>query len=171
MIRFIMFCMLAQLVAFPCYAKGSIRTVEGVVTKVTDGDSILVTATNGKKMNIRLYGVDAPEVGKPEQPYGKNAQRALEEMVANKHVRLEIMAVNKGKSTVAIVWTVENIVNKEMLKHGWAWAYRKELESSYASEYIDLEDQARKERRGLWEESNPQPPWEFSKQQKKGKTR
>lgn len=171
MIRFIMFCMLTQLLAFPCYAKGSIRTVEGVVTKVIDGDSMLVTATNGKKLNIRLYGVDAPEVGTPEQPFGKNAQRALEVMVANKNVRLEIMAATKSKSTVAIVWTVENVVNKEMLKNGWAWAYRQGLRSPYATEYIALEEQARIEQRGLWEQRNPQAPWEFSKQQKKSKKR
>ena len=171
MIRFIIVCMLTQLFVFPCYAKGPIRTVEGVVTKVIDGDSMLVTATNGKKLNIRLYGVDAPEGGKPEQTFGKNAQRVLEEMVANKHVRLEIMAVSKSKSTVAIVWTVENVVNKEMLRNGWAWAYRQGIGSPYTTEYIALEEQARIERRGLWEEIHPQPPWEFSKQRKKSKTR
>lgn len=158
-------------------AKPSIRTIEGTVTKVTDGDTIQVTDTRGTKLKVRLYGIDAPEtdkgnkrtgkISKHGQPYGDNAQQALEEMVAKKYVRLEVMAIDQYKRTVAIVWIEDKIVNKEMVKFGWAWAYRQYLASPYASEYIQLEEQARKERRGLWEQNNPQPPWEFRKLQKK----
>jgi endonuclease YncB( thermonuclease family) len=156
---------------FSAFAKGPIRTIEGIVTKVTDGNTMQVTATNRTKLKVRLYGIYAPETGKSGQPYGTNAQRALEEMVVDKHVRLEVMAVDQSKNTVAIVWTVDNVVNKEMLKSGWAWAYRQYLDSPYASEYIELEEQARNEHRGVWEQNDPRPPWESKKQQKKSKSK
>lgn len=156
---------------FSAFAKEPVRTIEGIVTKVTNGDTIQVTTTSRTKLKVRLYGIDAPETGKDGQPYGSNAQRALEEMVISKHVRLEVMTIDRDKSTVAIVWTVDNIVNKEMIKSGWAWAYRQHLDSPHASEYIDLEEQARNERRGLWEQSDPRPPWEFKKPLKKSKSK
>ena len=174
--RFILFILMSLLLSSSfAIAKGPIRTIEGTVTKVSDGDTINVTDTLGTKLKVRLYGIDAPEteksnkktgrISKQGQSYGENAQRALEEMVFRKPVRLEVMAIDKYKRTVAIVWTVDKIVNKEMVKYGWAWAYRQYLDRPYASEYIDLEEQARKESRGLWEKSNPQPPWEFRKLQ------
>lgn len=158
-------------------AKGPIRTIEGIVTKVSEGDIIHVTDTRGTKLTVRLYGIDAPERGsinkksgiisKPGQPYGDEAQQTLEIMVINKHVRLEVMAIDRYKRSVAIVWIVDTVVNNEMVKYGWAWAYRQDLDIAHTGEYIDLEEHARKERRGLWQENNPQPPWAFRKIQKK----
>lgn len=64
-------------------AKGTTRSIEGVVTKVTDGDTLNVTDDLGTKVKVRLYGIDAPEtektnkktrrVSKPGQPYGSEA--------------------------------------------------------------------------------------------------
>ena len=160
-------------------AKEPIRTFEGTVTKIFDSDTFQVTDTRGTKVKIRLYGIDAPETPKIDiktgrisqsgQPYGTNAQQALEEMVLDKYVRIDVMSIDQYKMTLAIVWIVDKVINKEMIKYGWAWAYRRFLNSPYASEYISLEEQARKERRGLWEQINPQPPWEFRKLQKKTK--
>jgi endonuclease YncB( thermonuclease family) len=157
---------------------------EGTVTKVLDGNTLLITDSRGTKLNIRLFGIDAPEaeitnmktgiVSKGGQPFGVNAYEALLTMVINKPVRVESMAIDQYKRTVAIVICNDKNINKEMLRFGWAWAYRQYLDIPYASEYIKLEDHARKERRGLWQQSNPQPPWEFrklkkSKNQKKPK--
>jgi micrococcal nuclease len=52
-------------------------------------------------------------------------------------------------------------VNLEMVRRGYAWAYREYLKSPYASEYIGAEKQARAKRLGLWQAPNPEPPWEF----------
>jgi micrococcal nuclease len=64
-------------------AKPSIRTVEGVVTGVSDGDTLKLENAEGTKLKIRLYGIDAPEIekinrrtgriSKPGQPYGNEA--------------------------------------------------------------------------------------------------
>ena len=163
------------------FAKEPVRTIEGTVNKIFDGDTLQMTDTRGNRVTVRLYGIDAPEAPKgskkagritnPGQPFGTNAQKALEEMVLDKYVRVDVMAVDQHKMTVAIVWIVDRIINKEMLKYGWAWAYRKKLSKPYAAEYISLEEQARKERRGIWEQVNPQPPWEFRQPPKKSKRR
>ena len=59
------------------------RTIEGVVTRVFDGDTVLVVVASGDSVTVRLNGVDAPEIC---QPHGPEARRALEEMVLNQPV-------------------------------------------------------------------------------------
>lgn len=176
-INVIITLLLSLLIVSPCLAKAPIRTIEGTVTRVVDGNIIHVTDTRGTKLKVRLYGIDAPEaekgnkksgkISKQGQPFGDNAYKALDEMVSGKYVRIEVMAIDRFKRTVGIVWTTEKNINQEMLKYGWAWANRQQLERPYASEYILLEEQAKKERRGLWEQGNPQPPWEYRKSPKK----
>jgi len=56
-----------------------------------------------------------------------------------------------------------------MVAEGYAWAYRQYLDRPHASEYISLEEQARAKRLGLWQQNNPQPPWEFRRSLKNSK--
>jgi len=46
------------------YAKEPVRTIEGVVSKVSDGDTIQVLDPYGTKVKVRMYGMDAPETEK-----------------------------------------------------------------------------------------------------------
>lgn len=54
-------------------------------------------------------------------------------------------------------------INYEMVRRGYAWAYREYLKEPYASEYLRAEKEDRVKRLGLWQQPNPQPPWEFRK--------
>lgn len=153
------------------HAKDPFRTIEGIVSKVSDGDTIHVTDPLGTKVKVRLYGIDAPEtekinkktghVSKPGQPYGEEAYQALKAKIYRKQVKLEIMAVDQYKRSVGIVWLNGKNINQEMVAEGYAWAYRQYLNRPHASEYIQAEEQARSKRLGLWQQNNPLPPWEF----------
>lgn len=154
------------------FAKEPIRILDGTVIKVADGDTINVDS-GGTKLKIRLYGIDAPEtpktnsktgtIGKPGQPYGNEAWKALDDKVNRQRVRIEVRDVDKYDRLVSVVWIGGREINKEMVAEGWAWAYRKYLDRPHASEYISAEEQARARRAGLWRDGNPQPPWEFRK--------
>lgn len=149
------------------YAKQPIRTIEGMVTKVSDGDTIQVTDDFGTKAKVRFYGIDAPETAKgsnPGQPYGEEAFQALRQKVDRQRVRVDVMDIDKYKRLVSVVWLSGRDINREMIVEGHAWAYRKYLAEAYASDYISAEDQARKAGKGLWRQGgNIQPPWEFRK--------
>jgi micrococcal nuclease len=71
------------------------------------------------------------------------------------------MDTDRYQRLVSVIMLGDLNVNAEQVRNGWAWAYRQYLSGPYASEYIALENEARKARRGLWKQSNPQPPWEF----------
>jgi endonuclease YncB( thermonuclease family) len=76
-----------------------IRTVEGTVSKISDGDTLQVITQEGTKLKIRLYGCDAPETEKrnrgtgdtssPGQPYGEEAMQALQAKFTGKRVRVD----------------------------------------------------------------------------------
>lgn len=161
------------------YAKEPLRVINGIVTKVSDGDTIQVRDSSGTKVKIRLYGIDAPEtekgnrktrrVSKLGQPYGEEAFAALSGKIVGQGVRVEVMDIDRYKRSVSVVRLGKRDINAEMIREGWAWAYRQYLGRPYASEYIRAEELARREQRGLWKQNNPQPPWEFRKSLKRGR--
>lgn len=160
------------------FAKEPIRSIEGLVTKISDGDTIQITDSLGTKVKVRFYGIDCPEtekgnkktgkISKAGQRYGEEALQALQGKLERQRVRLDVMTVDRYGRSVGIVWLGNRNINLEMVADGWAWAYKQYLDRPHASEYIRAEEQARNRRLGLWEENNPQPPWEFRRMLKKG---
>jgi len=139
------------------------------VTRVLDGDTfhcIPDTTINGAKIHkdgtisVRLRGVDAPE---KRQPSGMDAKESLKELIGKKTVKLDIKDIDRYGRVAAYVFVNRMNVNLEQVKRGLAWAYTEYLDRPYASEFYDAENQARKQRLGLWKELNPTPPWEWRK--------
>lgn len=142
------------------------RMEEGKVTRVADGDTLTLVTREGTKLKVRLYGIDAPEIrheGVPGQPFGKEAKAALTELVLGRKVTLEIVDIDTHRRMVGIVRVSGADINREMVRSGLAWAYRRYLSAPYASEYIAAEKEAREKRLGLWKQANPDPPWNFKR--------
>lgn len=164
---------IALLILMPFFlqAKEPIRTEEGIVRHVADGDTVTVVTNEGTKLKVRLYGIDAPEIqhinrrtgiiAKPGQPFGEEAYRALESKVLHKRVKVQIMDIDRYRRMVAVLYLGDRDINREMVQEGLAWAYKEYLKGPYASEYVNAENDARSKHLGLWQQINPQPPWEF----------
>ncbi|MGB9810829.1 MAG: thermonuclease family protein [Dictyoglomus turgidum] len=139
------------------------------VTRIVDGDTfhcIPISFISQAKVHkdgtvsVRLRGVDAPE---KTQPFGKDAQESLKELIGGETVLLDIKDIDRYGRVVAYVFVRGVNVNLEQVKRGMAWAYTEYLDRPYASEFYEAEKQARKEKKGLWKQSNPIPPWEWRK--------
>jgi len=135
------------------------------VVKVKDGDTIVVAPERGGQFfTCRLYGIDTPEVahrGRPGQPYGREAAEYLKSLILGKTVVIRTTGKwTYGREICHIEYQGRNI-NLEMVRAGYAWAYRRYLKRPYASEYISAEREARRARRGIWKQPNPTPPWEW----------
>ncbi len=157
-----------QLLLLTCSAYAG-RMVEGMVKAVYDGDTILLTTREESRLKVRLYGIDAPETKKPDQPgqpYGEISKRTLMYKIIGRRVTAEIIDIDQYKRAVAVIRYSGKDINREMVAEGLAWAYRQYLQGPYESEYINEETRARSRRAGLWRESNPQPPWEFRRANK-----
>lgn len=136
-------------VSRPPIRRGEMRDAR--VLRVSDGDTLTVEM-NGRKVRVRLHGVDAPET---EQPGGLEARAFLRELLPVKS-RLEVQMTDRDRygRIIGIIGRPE--VNRRLVREGHAWAYRK-----YSTDYVAEEEAARRARRGLWSAADPIPPWEF----------
>lgn len=127
----------------------------GQVITVIDGDTIDVLHNN-KPERIRLNGIDAPEKG---MAFGQAAKEYVLDMVALKMVTVEVKDTDRyGRIVGDVILPDGRILNRDIVKAGYAWWYRKYSKDAALGE---LENGARIARKGLWRDPNPKPPWEW----------
>jgi micrococcal nuclease len=167
---FIVLLAFSAVVLLSCVFKpqdGSSQSVEGIVIKINNGDTVVIEPLSDKKsFTCRLYGIDSPERanrGSPSQPYGDEAWEELKALVYRQQVAVEFTSEKSYRREICLITKDGIDINREMVVRGYAWAYREYLKGPYASEYIDAEREARSKRLGLWQQANQQPPWEFTK--------
>jgi endonuclease YncB( thermonuclease family) len=114
--------------------------------EVIDGDSLRRGA-----IEIRLAGIDAPEYRQScsdtdgrDYACGKEAAAALRSLVDAKSVTCSSLETDRYGRSVARCNSGELIINGEMVRLGWAIAYR-------GIEYRNEERDARAAGRGLWQ--------------------
>lgn len=96
--------------------------IEGTVQRVIDGDSLwLVPAAGGAPIELRLQGIDAPEIC---QAHGAEAKAALQELVANRTVRVRVDGRDVHDRQLGTVFVGERNVNRLMVQEGHAWSMR-----------------------------------------------
>ena len=142
-------------------------TLQGQVVGVADGDTVTVLDASKKQWKIRLMGIDAPE---KKQAFGNKSKQHLSDLVYDKQVTVEYHKKDRYGRTVGKIVVDGVDANLEQVKVGLAWHYKKyqnEQSSVDRSLYAHAEDQARAEKRGLWVDAEPTPPWDFRKQKKR----
>ena len=122
------------------------------VISITDGDTIKVNI-NGKTEIVRLLGIDSPELDKKEC-FSKEAKLEMSKFTKNKSVKLEKDSIQPDRDRYKRLLryiSLENgtLVNEEMVKEGYAFAYRKS-NSDKLKDFIKLENEAKNKRLGLW---------------------
>ncbi len=130
----------------------------GRVVRVADGDTITIQTAAGKQEKIRLFGIDAPERG---QAFGRKSQQTLAALVAGKEVVIEIEDEDRYGRLVGMVYRGDTNVNARMVEAGMAWVYRRYMDDP---QWLDLEERARDEGRGLWRDPDPVWPGEWRSQ-------
>jgi len=128
---------------------------QGFVIYVYDGDTILVIS-GGKKMKIRLLGVDTPEKDGPytkAEPLGQEAGRRVAELALRKKVTLiyggDTLKDKYGRYLAHVILPDGRTLNEILLKEGLAEAYRK-FGYSRKKLYRRLEANARTACLGIW---------------------
>lgn len=148
--------LLLQLLVLPTVTHAMSFT--GKVVKVSDGDTIQVMH-EGKAEKIRLAGIDCPE---SKQPFGQAAKRFVLDIAAQKTVTVLVETADRyGRTVGEVILPDGRSLNQELIRAGYAWWYRK-----YSSNLTlgALEEDARKDKKGLWVDPNPIPPWEWRRQ-------
>jgi endonuclease YncB( thermonuclease family) len=139
----------------------SAGSLTGRVVRVTDGDTIVVLDSNNAQHKIRLTGIDAPE---RKQAFGTKSKEHLSESVAGKFVVVEYSKRDYYKRILGKVLLSGEDMNLEQLRAGLAWHYKKyqnEQSLRDRKQYTNVEIEAREELRGLWNDPQPIPPWDY----------
>jgi len=141
--------------------------VTGRVVYVDDGDTLVLLVNEQTQMKVRLSSIDAPEsshtnkqTGRVGQPYSDNSTRYLASMVKGKGVNAHCFESDRYDRNVCELFVNGYSVNREMVKHGWAWA-NVSAQGRYLRDKSLLASQsdAQSRRLGLWGGNRPVEPW------------
>jgi micrococcal nuclease len=128
----------------------------GRVVGITDGDTIRVLHS-GRAERVRLWGIDCPEL---HQPFGTRARQFTSSAAFGKVVTVQVRDVDRyGRTVGEVILQDGRSLNRELVRAGLAWWYRQYTRDD--RELQRLEAEARAARRGLWEDRNPVPPWQW----------
>ena len=131
--------------------------LRGRVITVADGDSLTVLTQQGERQRIRLYGIDSPE---SRQAGGEAATAFAREQALFAEIELKVIDTDRYGRSVAIVTLPDGrILNEELIRHGHAWVYNDYCRLPLCVKWRILEQEARRNKKGLWAEENPIPPW------------
>lgn len=133
--------------------------IKAEIIRILDGDTAELLYNEELPLMLRLQHIDAPEK-RGSQPYGNKAKTVLSDLCFGQIVTILTDGdFDMGGRMIGEIINEEGInVNKEMVRLGYAWHYKK-----YSDDlsYDELEKEARINRRGLWQELNPVAPWDF----------
>ncbi|MBI5595256.1 MAG: thermonuclease family protein [Elusimicrobia bacterium] len=131
------------------------QAFEGKVVSVKDGDTVEVVRS-GKAARIRLAEVDAPE---KSQAYGQQAKKFLSDLVFGRQVQVWVTDTDRyGRLVARLTLPDGRDVNRELVKAGFAWWYKRYSKDASLGA---LQDEARAAKRGLWADPAPVEPWLF----------
>jgi micrococcal nuclease len=118
----------------------------GVVTKIIDGDSIVVK--KGKKyIEVRMYGIDCPEWN---QHFSIEARDHTTSLLYNQKITLIPQYHDSYGRLVALLVKDGQDVNGELVRSGVAWVYPRYCRKKVCKSWLADQEIARKEGRGLW---------------------
>lgn len=137
----------------------SAEVMTGTIDSVVDGDLITIIS-RGKEIEIRLFGIDAPE---KNQPFGQSAKNFTGAMASGKEIRIEPMRKDTNGRIVAMVFVNGANLNEQIVSQGFAWVSRQECKESFCTDWLQLEAIAKAAQKGLWADEHPAPPWEHRK--------
>ncbi len=125
--------------------------------RIIDGDTIVIG-----DQRIRLHGIVTPEAKQTcqrqngtEYRCGDMATFALADLIEEHWVTCRGDTTDRYGRLIGTCVTGPVNLNAEMVRRGWALAYRR-----YSIDYVGMENEARVAGRGLWQDRFV-PPWEW----------
>lgn len=136
--------------------------ISGRIVAVHDGDTATLRRTDGARIKLRFYGVDAPELAArdwPEQSHAREAARFMQGLLLEQTVSVRLTGDQTYGRLVGEIFVDGRSAPRELLRAGYGWW--NERYAARDSDLARLQLAARATRRGLWQAANPEPPWRF----------
>jgi len=146
----------------PAATRKTDSTLQGHIHRVKDGDTLVVSLEDGRTVDVRLWGIDAPE---EDQTYGPTATKAAEKLAKGKPCEVAVWDHDRHGRIIGRVFASEKSVDvgSSLVVSGYAW-HRTRYVSGH-EEYVEQLERSQKKARsngsGLWAQENPIPPWQW----------
>lgn len=137
-------------------AKNATTAQNATVYAVHDGDSYKVLIDGAqKKVWVRLWGVDCPEVISnliyEDQPYGRFVADTVRTILKGNRVTVDSVGVDIYKRPIVKVKVKDVDFTEFLLKNGWAWPFNNgTISLTEFSELLALQYEASNKKLGLW---------------------
>ena len=132
---------------------------------ILDGDTITVLRDRQER-RVRIAGIDALEM---RQAFGQRSKEAMSDCAFAKDVEVQWSKKDGYGRTIGKVLSGDVDCGLRQIKLGMAWhykAYAKEQARADRESYAAKENEAKADRRGLWSDASPTPPWEIRHHEK-----
>jgi len=136
-------------------------TLTAKVVGIKDGDTVVVLDSLNNQITLRLAEVDCPE---KSQPFGTKSKQFTSDQIYLKTIKYVVTDTDRyGRSIAMIYYDEDNkYLSAEIIKAGMGWHYKR---YSTSKELALIEENAKKNKIGLWIENNPIEPSEWRKKQ------
>ena len=132
------------------------QSISGNVIAITDGDTFKLLKKDSTLIRVRLANIDCPE---RKQPFSKSAKQFTSDAIFNKEVRLEVIKMDRYQRYIANVYYDNNKnLSEELMKAGFAWHF---IKYSTNPTLQEVQDKAKLNKIGLWQDPNAIAPWEW----------
>ena len=134
------------------------KELEVKIIRILDGDTVEMLYDQ-LPIKLRLEHIDCPEK-RGKQPFGNRSKTVLSDLCFGQIVTIHSDGkFDRNGRLIGVIINKDGVnVNKEMVRLGMAWHYKKYSEDM---SYDELEKEARKAKVGLWIDPNPIAPWDF----------
>lgn len=151
-------------------APASADGLEARVLRIESGDTLTVQDAGHRQLRVKLAGVAAPRLA---QAHGSRAQANLGALLSGQDVRLHTQGQDREGAWVARVMVAPPgspcrqqpacpktlDAGLQQISDGMAWWHQPSGLAVATAGYEQAEFAAKIHRRGLWADTNPQPPW------------
>ena len=135
-------------------------TLTAKVIGIKDGDTVVVLDSLNHQTTLRLAEVDCPE---KNQPFGTKAKQFTSDQIYRKEIKYVVTDIDRYGRSIAMIYYDDNkYLSAEIIKTGMGWHYKR---YSTSKELALIEDNAKKNKKGLWVDINPIEPSEWRNKQ------
>ena len=159
------------------------RPAQYTVKRVSDGDTLTVSDSQGTDIKVRFACVDAPEIAhtkseklskkavdKDQFKWGNQAQMRVEQLIKLKGNRVTLTITDTdryGRKISEVRLGDRTFVQEVLVREGLALVYRPYLKNCPSSVAIEqAETEAKSNRRGVWSDAKFVEPWAYRSRKK-----
>lgn len=135
----------------------SLKEDEATISRVVDGDTVIVTLPDGTEERIRLLLIDTPESVHPNGEIDKFGPEASDyaKKYLTKGMKVTLERGNPERDNydrmLGYIWVDGVNFNQHMIEEGYARvAYVFEPNTKYIDEFLEAEKRAKKKKLNIW---------------------